>query len=145
MTFIAYGGIAGIGAGAVLLFLSHLAPRIGAGNFVHDADRLRLFGRAYSRREAHLFGMIVHLSLSFLAGAIYAFGLQEGFVSGLQAVPLLVYAIILTVFFGGVLMPLEGHGLFGLKEDRWFPLDLLITNVLWVLLFGLSMSLWLPA
>jgi hypothetical protein len=136
------GGVAGIGAGAVLLFLTHLAPRFGAGNFVRDADRLRLFGRSYSHREAHLLGVVVHLILSFFFGTVFAFGVQTGVVEGYGFVSLAAYSLVLTIFMGGVVLPLEGHGLFGTREDSWFPVDLLLTNIGWVMLYGLVMVTW---
>ncbi len=145
MNPIFFGGIAGIGAGAIMLFLSHIAPRFGAGNFVRDLDVLRLFGRTYSRREAHVIGVFVHLFLAFFFGVLYAFGVEQGIANGYGAWPLVMYAVLLTVFVGGIIMPLEGHGLFGLREDDWFPIDLLLTNLGWVLLYWVIVSLWLPA
>ena len=136
------GGVAGIGAGAVLLFLSHIAPRFGAGNFVRDADRMRLFGRAYSHREAHLLGMMVHLILSFFFGIVFSFGVQSGIIDGYRLIPLAGYSLVLTIFMGGVILPLEGHGLFGTREDAWFPVDMLLTNIGWAVLYGLVMMVW---
>lgn len=142
MTTTLLGGLSGIGAGGILLFLSHIAPRFGAGNYVRDTDALRLFGRNYSRREAHLFGVVFHLALSFLFGACFAYGVQQGVASGYDFIPLGLYALLITVFVGGVVMPLEGHGLFGWKEDAWFTLDLFLTNVGWAVLYGLVMAMW---
>lgn len=141
MNPIFFGGIAGIGAGAIMLFLSHIAPRFGAGNFVRDLDELHLFGRSYSRREAHVIGVFIHLFLAFFFGALYVFGVEQGIASGYGAWPLITYAVLLTVFVGGVIMPLEGHGIFGLREDDWFPVDLLLTNLGWAFLFSMIMRL----
>lgn len=140
MTPLLLGALGGVGAGAVLTLLSHLAPRIGAGQYVRDLDNVCILGHDCTRREAHLIGIVLHLGLSLLFGAAYAYGWQEGVVGGFTAVPLGIYALLLTVFMGGVVLPLEGNGFFGAKEDLWFPIDLVITNGLWALLFGLFMS-----
>ncbi len=143
------GGIAGAGAGGILLFLSHIAPRFGAGVFVHDSDQPRVFGRSVSRREAHLLGMMLHLALSFLFGAFYAFCVgynvfpPEGWAVGYGALSLAMYAVLMTLFMGGIILPLEGHGLFGLGDDAWFPVDLIVTNILWVALYGIAARLWM--
>jgi hypothetical protein len=142
MNLILLGGIAGAAAGGILLFLSHIAPRFGAGAFVRDLDAVRVFGREISRREAHALGMFLHLALSFVFGALYAFGVSQGIASGYRAVPLAAYAGLITLFAGGVVMPLEGHGLFGWKEDSWFVVDLFITNVLWTALYALVVTAW---
>lgn len=134
---------AGASAGGVLLFLSHIAPRFGAGNFIRDIDRPLLFGKTITRREAHFVGMLTHLVLSAVFAGAYALLVNMGVVRGFDVVPLLGWSAVLTLLVGGVLMPLEGHGLFGLKEDPWFPVDLIVTNVLWSMLFWWLMHLWL--
>ena len=133
---------AGISAGAVLLFLSHVAPYVGAGNFIRDLDRPRLFGRTVSRREAHFVGILIHLIISALAGLGYGFLVGSGIASGFRLLPLCGWALLLTLATGGILLPLEGHGLFGIKEDPWFPVDLLLSNVLWALLFWGLVRVW---
>ncbi len=143
MSPILLAGFAGIGAGGVMLFFSHIAPRFGAGKFVRDLDEMRLFGRTYSRRESHVVGVLIHLFLSFFFGAVYAFGVDQGLVADYGFWPLATYAVLVTVFTGGVIMPLEGHGVFGVREDDWFPIDLLIANILWVFLYSVIVRLWL--
>jgi hypothetical protein len=132
--------LAGIAAGAILFALNHLAPKFGAGRFVRDLDTVCILGHDCSGREAHLIGVLLHFVLSAFFGAAYAVAVGFGMVMGYAAGPLLMYAIILTVVMGGVVMPLQGHGLFGMKEDAWFPVDLLLTNVMWVALFGVLMN-----
>ncbi|HWQ99819.1 MAG TPA: hypothetical protein VN397_03160 [Candidatus Methylomirabilis sp.] len=145
MNTILIAGISGGAAGALMLFLSHIAPWFGAGNFVRDLDELRLFGRTYSRREGHVIGVFIHLFLSFFFGALYGFGVDQGIASGFGVWPLVTYAVLLTVFVGGVVMPLEGHGIFGVREDDWFPIDLLLTNLGWVFFYAVIVTMWLPA
>jgi hypothetical protein len=140
MTPLLFGAIGGFGAGAILFLLSHLAPRMGAGTFVRDLDQVCILGHDCSRREAHLIGAALHLGLSIIFGAAYVYAANQGMVTGFRTLPLALYALLLTIFMGGIVLPLEGHGLFGFKEDAWFPADLLITNALWVLLFGLFMT-----
>jgi len=140
MSLILLGGLSGACAGSILLFLSHIAPRWGAGNLMRDTDEPRFFGRAVSRREAHLFGMVFHLALSFLFGAVFAWCVHEGLFPNFGGIPLGIYAILITFVMGGVIAPLEGHGIFGIKEDAWYPVDLVITNALWVGLYGVVMG-----
>ena len=133
---------AGASAGGILLFLSHVMPRFAAANFIRDVDEPRLFGREVSRREAHLVGAFFHLILASVFAGMYGFFVTEGIVSDFSFLPLLAWGFVLTLFTGGIVLPLEGHGVFGLKEDIWFPIDLLITNLLWSVLFWWLMRLW---
>jgi nitric oxide reductase large subunit len=55
---------------------------------------------------------------------------------------ILEWGLIVTLFMGGVVMPIEGHGLFGVKEDSWFPFDLLMTCILWAAIFWMILNLW---
>jgi hypothetical protein len=134
-------GIAGIIAGGIMIFLSHLAPYVHAGSFVKDVDVIRCFGRTCTRRESHIIGIMVHLALYLAAGLAYGALVAQGLASGFGPLPLVAYAVFITVFMGGVVMPLEGHGLFGWREDHWFAADLLIMNAVWVILFGLIMQI----
>ena len=126
-----------------MLFLSHIAPRFGAGNFIEDTDRPHVFGKEISRREAHLIGILTHLILSVLSGFGFAYGVQQGWISGYTYIPLLLWCLAISLFFGIIVMPLEGHGLFGRKHDAWFFADSLLTNLLWGHLFLVLMRLWL--
>ena len=123
-----------------MIFLSHLAPSLGAGSFVKDMDVIRCFGRTCSRRESHVIGIMVHVALYLACGLIYGALVGQGVVSGYGALPLAAYAAIVTVFIGGVILPLEGHGLFGWREDHWFAADLFIMNAVWAILFGFIMQ-----
>lgn len=127
--------IAGISAGGIMLFLSHVAPYFKAGNFVRDLDQPVLFGRTITRREAHLVGIFVFLILSAVFGGLFGWLVETGLVAGFQFLPSVIWSVILTLVYGGIILPLEGHGFFGLKEDAWFPVDLVITNFLWAVLF----------
>ncbi|KAA0207065.1 hypothetical protein EDM68_00525 [Candidatus Uhrbacteria bacterium] len=137
------GAIAGTAAGAILAFVSHVAPRFGAGNFIPEGEHPRLFGRMVSRREAYLVGVFVHLMLSAFFGLAYVSLVEVGWLSGFDLPSMLLYVVGLTIVSGCIVMPLEGHGLFGRKHDPWFMADALITNLLWGLLFLLIVRLWL--
>jgi hypothetical protein len=134
---------AGAAAGGVLLFLSHIAPRFGAGNFVRDIDKPVLLGRSVTRREAHFVGMLVFLVMSSVFGAGFAVLADQGLVSGFDMLPIFAWGMALATLNGLVILPLEGHGIFGVKEDSWFPVDLVITHILWAVLFWWLMRLWL--
>lgn len=134
--------IFGLLAGVVLLFLSHIAPMLGAGNFIRDIDQPKLFGRALSFREAHFLGIFVHLVFSGLFAAAYAGLVAVQVFDGFDLLPLMGWGLILSIATGGILLPLEGHGLFGVKEDAWFPVDLVLTNILWSIVFWWMVHLW---
>ncbi len=137
------GAVAGMCAGAIMLFLSHIAPAFGAGNFIQDLDRPQFFGRDISRREAHLLGILVHLCMSLLFGLGYAILVNFNVVSGFEIIPALVYGGIAALFTGLVVMPIEGHGIFGNKHDDWFIADVVLTNLLWAVLFIGLVRLWM--
>lgn len=137
------GAIAGMAAGTILAFLSHIAPNFSAGNFIEDTAQPKLFGKKVSRREAHLVGLLVHILLSGFFGFAFALSVELGWLSDYAYVPMLIWVAALTLFTGLVVMPLEGHGLFGRKHDAWFAVDALITNVLWGHLFLVLLRLWM--
>ncbi len=139
------GLIAGTIAGAILLFLSHLAPYVGAGDFVSDMGQVDVMGSKLTRREGQYLGMLVHMACSAGFGAAYIALVRTGVIADLSLLHLLEWSGVMTLFVGGVVMPLEGHGVFGIKEDTWFPIDLLVTNVGWGLLFWWLVPPWLAA
>jgi hypothetical protein len=136
------GAIAGIVAGGIMMFLSHVAPRYGAAEYARDVDVIRCFGRTCSRRESHVIGVLVHAILYAFFGLLYAVGVEQGVADGYTVVSLLVYVFVLAVAMGGIIVPLEGHGLFGVREDKWFMIDLVLANLGWIILYGAFMSLW---
>ena len=136
--------VGGAMSGVILLFFSHVAPRFGAGNFIRDLDEPRAFGKELTRREAHLLGALLHLLTSIVAAGTFAVLVAQFVFSGFGLLPLLGCGMVMTLVIGGVLLPLEGHGLFGFKEDPWFPVDLFLTNVLWSVLFWWIMRILLP-
>lgn len=139
------GTLAGGSAGAILAFLSHIAPRFGAGNYIQDTDRPQAFGKDVSRREAHFIGILIHLLVTSLFGFGFALLVESGIFPGYQYLSMLIWAVMLCLVIGLVVMPLEGHGLFGRKHDAWFMVDSLLTNFLWGHLFLVLMRLWMIA
>ncbi len=136
------GLAAGAIAGAIMLFLAHLAPLFGAGNFVHDLDEPHLFRREISRREAHLVGVLVHVLMTAAFGGLYAYFVEAGIFPDFSLLPVLGWGFLVTLFMGGVVMPIEGHGAFGVREDAWFPVDLLLTHAGWAVVFWWIIRLW---
>ncbi|MCI0478995.1 hypothetical protein L0Y59_00415 [Candidatus Uhrbacteria bacterium] len=134
--------LTGAAAGAVILLLSHLAPRVGAGAFVRDIDRPVLLGKSVSRRGSHVIGMAVYLALAAAFGACFAVFVEHGAVSGYDVLPIFVWGTAFACMNGLVVLPLEGHGLFGAKEDVWFPIDVVVTSLLWAVLFWWFVRLW---
>jgi hypothetical protein len=133
------GLYAGLAAGAILSFLAHIAPLVGAGNFIRDLDQPKTFGRELSRREAHL------LVFSLFSGLLLAWFVAQGWIAGFDFLSVLGWGALMLLFVGLVLMPLEGHGLFGQKRDSWFVIDLGVACLLWSLLYWGLIKLWLPA
>lgn len=137
------GVIVGMSAGVVLAFLSHLAPALGAGNFIPDTDQPKLFGKKVTRREAHLVGLLVHIILSAVFGFVFALCVELEVFSRFSIGAMLWFVLGMTLFSGLIVMPIEGHGVFGRKHDAWFALDALITNLIWGALFLLLLHVWL--
>ncbi len=138
MNLVLLSGCAGLVASILILTLSHLASWFGV-EMSFDPDRARFFGMRLSKRESHTAGVIVHVLLYAALGMIFgAFVMNDVF--AFRFWPLAIYAFVVTIFLGGVIAPLEGHGPFGWKEDHWFGADLLLMNIAWVSLFALIMS-----
>lgn len=133
---------AGALSGAIMLFFSHVAPQFGAGNFIRDMDEPRILGKELSRREAHVIGALSHLLVAAISASIYAYLVTSGVAPGYHFLPILGWSVVAGLFIGGVIMPLEGHGVFGVKEDAWFPVDLFLTQAIWAVLFWWIINLW---
>ena len=136
------GALAGGCAGAIMTFLSHVAPRFGAGNFIRDTDETHAFGKHVTRREAHFIGVLTHLLLSMFFGGGFALGVEVGWIPGYAYFWIVGWCMAISLVLGLVVMPLEGHGFFGAKHDAWFFADSLITNLIWGHLFLVLMHLW---
>lgn len=134
--------VAGVIAGRMLIFLAHIAPRFAAGNFIKEFEPPCFLGRSLTRRESHFIGILLHLFLSAIFGGVYGWLVQSGIFSGLTFVSILVWTGSVSLFMGGVILPLEGQGIFGIKEDPWFPVDLIVTNFAWTLLLWWFMKMW---
>lgn len=137
-----FGAIAGIVAGAVMILLSHLASRYVAAAYAKDTDIIVCFGRRCTRRESHVIGITVHVILYMFFGLLYAVLVTQGVMDGFRALPLFIYALLVTLVMGGIFLPLEGHGLFGMREDKWFIIDLALANLGWMILYGAFMGIW---
>ena len=143
MSILLIGACAGGIAGVMIASAAHIAPLLGAGNFIRDTDEMRVFGRGITRREAHLLGVLIHLVLCVVAGVGFAYGVEQNGISGFHPLPMLGWSTLLLFVTGGIIMPLEGHGFFGTKHDAWFMVDALFTNLLWGGLYLLLIRLWI--
>lgn len=133
---------AGLAAGTILAFFSYVAPRFGAGNFVRELEPPAVRGRVLDRRETHVTGLLIHLAFSGVLGVVFAGGVRIGWIPGFTVWSVLVYSVVVAMLIGLLVMPLEGHGLFGRKHDAWFMADALITTVLWGALYLALLHLW---
>ncbi len=136
------GALSGACAGASLLLLTHIAPSLALQQVVRDVDEPRVFDKHISRREAHLVGVVVHVCAATVFGAVYGYFVREQLVPGFALIPLLGWGGVLWMFLGGIVMPIEGHGIFGVKEDSWFPVDLMITSFLWSFFYWIFVNIW---
>jgi hypothetical protein len=137
------GACVGLIAGAILVLLSLLVPKLGTGKFIQENEHSRVFGKRISRREAHLLGILLHLVLSAIFGLFFAIFIELAWLSGYQFIPMLFFVAALTLVTGFIIMPLEGHGLFGKKHDAWFMVDALLTNLIWGHLVLFLVRLWI--
>lgn len=128
-------------AGAVMIFLSHVAPWFAAGSWVKQSEDPKALGKEITHREAHLLGILVHLIVATISGAVFVLGVDNSYF-GFDFLPYLAFIAVMTVLVGVFVLPFEGHGLFGHKLDRWMGIDLVVTNTLWVLLYALFIHLW---
>ncbi len=136
------GLVTGAIIGAIIIFISHVAPYFGAGDFVRDLDQPHLFGKKISGREGHLLGILIFSLVSCFFGGLYAYLVGQNVFTDFNFVSVLGWGFLMALFFGGVIMPLEGHGVFGVKEDAWYPVDLILANLIWGLLYWWLIKLW---
>jgi uncharacterized membrane protein YagU involved in acid resistance len=127
-------GAIGVVASGVLILFSYLIPRWFVSGAEHTLDMVRFGGRAFSKKESAMIGIFIHLVFSLFFGVIYGVGMNAG-IFDLSITMMFVYSLVMTLVLGGILLPLEGHGLFGWKEDHWIAVDLFTANILWVLIF----------
>lgn len=133
---------ASLGSAAALIFLSHLAPRFGKGGLTAEMEPPELFGKKLKARESHFVGILVHFFYYGFWGVAYGLAVEfAGFDSGVTG--FLMLSALVTFVSTCVVMPIEGFGLFGRKLDRWFFIDSLLTNIVWVMLFAFMLRLWL--
>ncbi len=135
--------LTGGGVGALLLFLAHIAPFLGAGNYIVDADATPMLGAQLTARERHLIGIALHMLVSVAFGALFGAAVLQGWLRGFTAASIATWALAQWVFTCCVLMPLEGHGIFGRRHDSWFFFDALVMALVWGLLFWIVSRLWI--
>lgn len=140
---ITVGACAGLAAGALQLFLSYVAPAVAAGNFIAQAPEPVVLGKQLSRRESHLVSALVHLVASTVFGTLYGLAVVFDWVSDFSLVAILAWSLMITLFAGLVLLPLEGHGLFGRRHDAWFFADSVLSHLFWGIAFYAIVQLWL--
>jgi hypothetical protein len=85
------GLIAGTIAGAILLFLAHLAPYVGAGDYVDEVGRMEVLGQDLSPREGQFLGILVHVLVSGGFGALYGAFVAYGLAPGFGFLPVMVW------------------------------------------------------
>lgn len=133
-------GIAGFVSALVVMGISHIAPRFGLSAFRRDMDEAKFRGKEFSHRESHVIGFLIHTILYTCFGIF--FGVAETYgIFSVSFSSIAMYALYITIFLGGVVIPLEGHGLFGWNEDHWFCVDLLVMDFIWAFLFGAMLLL----
>jgi hypothetical protein len=135
MSPILLDAFAGTAGGAVLIFLSFLLPHLGLIQHSRlEADPGHI--HHLPRREANILSVAVHLVLFGILGMILGICVRAG-VASTSIGSVLGAGTIVTLIFGGIILPIEGSGVFGWKEDHWLGIDLFVMNVIWVVLFFL--------
>lgn len=125
---------AGVVASGVLILFSAIIPRWFVSAAVHQLDVIHMSGRILSKKESYVVGILIHLIFSLFFGALFGVGMRLGIVD-ISIVSMMVFYVVVSLVLGGIVLPIEGHGLFGWKEDHWIPVDLLAMNAVWVLIF----------
>ena len=137
------GALAGGGVGTLLLFLAHIAPLLGAGNYIAGTDATPLFTSQLTARERHLIGIALHMGVSVVFGALFGVAVMRGWLHGFTVLSIATWSVIQWIFTCLVLMPLEGHGVFDRRHDTWFFFDSLVMSGLWGVLFWAVSRLWI--
>lgn len=127
-------GAIGIVASGVLVLLSAIVPRWFVSEAVHELEVFRFGSKALSKKSSRLVGVLVHFIFSMFFGILFGAGMTVG-IFQLNLASMGIFSIIMTLILGGIILPLEGHGLFGWREDHWIPVDLFAMNVLWIFIF----------
>jgi uncharacterized membrane protein YagU involved in acid resistance len=132
-------GLVGIAASGFLMLCSVLLPKWFVSSAVHELDEVRFGSRVLSERESTILGVLLHFIFSFFFGAAFGTCLNAGILA-LNLLSMVIYGAIMVLILGGVVLPLEGHGWFGWKEDHWILVDLIAMNALWALMFWAILS-----
>jgi hypothetical protein len=134
MTLPLLTGSIGVVASCVLMLFSVVIPRWFVSDAVQHVDVFRFGNRVFSKTESRLFGILVYFIFSLFFGVLFGVGM-DFHVLDVDFYSLGVYFVVISLILGGIVLPLEGHGLFGWKEDHWIPVDLLAMNAIWIFIF----------
>lgn len=127
-------GAIGVVTSVAMMIVSAFIPRWFVSKAEHQLDVVRLRGRIFSKQESSILGVLLHIVFSLFFGVVFGVGMSFGIFS-LQISSMAVYFVAMSLVLGGIVLPIEGHGLFGWREDHWIPVDLLAMNVLWIFIF----------
>jgi hypothetical protein len=134
-------GAIGVTASCVLILFSFLLPRWFVSTAVHQIDAFRFGDRIFSKKESQTLGVFIHLIFSMFFGALFGVGMNMG-IFDVGLLSMTIYLVIISLILGGIVLPVEGHGLFGWREDHWIPVDLIAMNTVWIFIFwGLLVAL----
>lgn len=135
MSPILLDAFAGTAGGAVLIFLSFLLPHLNLIRHPRlEADPGHI--HHLPRREANIVSVGVHLVLFGILGMLFGLCIRSGLATASFG-SIVTAGFIVTIIFGGIILPIEGSGFFGWKEDHWLGIDLFVMNSVWVVLFFL--------
>ena len=112
-------GAIGIVASGVLVLLSAIVPRWFVSEAVHELEVFRFGSKTLSKKGSRLVGILVHFIFSLFFGILFGAGMTIGFFQ-LNLASMGTLSIIMTLILGGIILPLEGHGLFGWREAGEF-------------------------
>lgn len=112
-------------------------------------DVKTILGVKLKGMEVFWMGLLIHLVIGFLFGALYSWLMQtidvRPWTQAYSALSLLIYTGLLWLVIGGGVFPLLKMGLFGRREGKWVWLELLIGMLLMALGFWLIIQWFWPA
>lgn len=141
------GGLAAFVVSAPAI-ITEIVRRGKVKNLPLVVDVKSFFALKLSQFAAFAFGVLLHILMGVVLGAIYPAVADKGWLdfSGRPYEPttLLVYTLVVWLAFTFVFFPLFGFGWLGLREGKMVWLEVLVSLLLIGLLFWLSLPFFQP-
>ena len=93
-----------------------------------------IFGYAMKKQEAFCVGLLLHLTIGMLFGAVYILFVERGWLFVTHRpytfLSFTVYGFLSWIFVGLIIYPILQMGLFGRREGRGIWLEMLVSHML---------------